>query len=116
MYGSIYEEAIAKIESKRQYDVEIAKQRATQDQIIPFNHDIDCSLRDAVLELQNKHNDKIAKLQKDFEDEKRILTDAAAKKKADFADLTIHSAVSAINSKADGAIADLRKLISKEGA
>ena len=116
MYQQFYEEAIAKIENSRQRDVEVAKQKAMQDQILPFSRDIDASLREAILELQNKHNEKISKLQKEFEEEKTALNEAATKKKAEFSDFTINGAVSVINAKADKAISHLKKLIENEGA
>lgn len=113
MYQQIFEEAIAKIEARRQHDCEVAKQKAMQEQIVPFNRDIDNSLREAISELQTQHNSKIAQLQQAFENEKKVLAEAAAKKKSDNAESVISSAVSVINAEADTAIAQLQKIAGK---
>ena len=115
MYKQIYENAIAQIEANRVRDIEVAKQKATQDQIVPFNRDIDISLRDAIAELQSQHTAKIAQLQHAFEAEKNALAEAANNKKAVNAETVIATAVSVINAEADAAIANLRKFIN-EGA
>lgn len=111
MYNQIFEETIAKIEATRQRECEMAKQTVTQEQIIPFNRDIDASLRDAIAELQNQHNEKISQLQKAFEAEKKALSEAAAAKKASFAESTIATAVSLINAAADTSIRKLRDIM-----
>lgn len=113
-YNHIYENAIAQIEATRQRDVESAKQRVLQEEIIPFNRDIDASLRDAIAELQARHNAKIAQLQQAFEAEKLALADAANKRKEAASDSAISAAVSVINATADAAIAHLKKMIGEE--
>lgn len=115
MFKQIYENAVAQIEANRQREIEMAKQKAMQEQVVPFNRDIDNSLRDAIAELQSQHNEKIAHLQKAFESEKISLTNAASEKKVSYAEGAINSAVSVINAEADAAIAHLRKFIG-EGA
>lgn len=115
MYQQIFEETIAKIEANRQRECEVAKQKTMQEQIVPFNRDIDNSLREAIAELQNQHNTKIAQLQQAFEAEKQALTEAASKKKASYAETAIATAVSVINAEADNAIRKLREFIG-EGA
>jgi hypothetical protein len=113
MYKQIFDETIAKIEATRQRNIEIAKQKAMQEQIIPFNCDIDNSLRDAIAELQTQHNTKIAQMQQAFEAEKQALAEAANSKKSAFAENTIATAVSVINAEADTTIAKLREIASK---
>jgi hypothetical protein len=115
MYKQIIDEAISKIEVNRQREIEIAKQKAMQEQIAPFNRDIDNSLREAIAELQNKHNAKITQMQQAFEAEKHALAEAANNKKSSFAETTIATAVLAINANADTTIAKLREFIG-EGA
>lgn len=116
MIKDIYENAIRQIENERQRDIEIAKQKAMQESIVPFNRDIDNSLRDAVAELQTQHNEKISQLQKAFEAEKAALAEAAENKKKQFAETTIATANSVINANADNAIQYLRKFIDEQGA
>jgi hypothetical protein len=114
MYKQIFDEAIAKIEASRQRDIEVAKQKVMQEQIVPFNREIDNSLRDAIAELQNQHQVKIAQIQQSFEAEKKALAEAANAKKAAFAETAIGASVLSINAEADTAIARLRELVGKE--
>lgn len=114
MYKQIFDDAIARIEATRQRNIDVAKQKAMQEQVIPFNRDIDNALREAITELQNQHNAKIAQMQKDIEAEKQTLVEAANKKKAAYAETAISTAVVAINAEADTAIAKLRELVGKE--
>ena len=113
MYKQFFEETIAKIEANRQRDIEAAKQKAMQEQIIPFQRDIDNSLRDAIAELQTQHNAKIAQMQQIFEAEKKSLFEAANDRKTAYAETTIATAISVINAEADNAIAKLREFIGK---
>ena len=114
MFKHIYENAIATIESDRARQVEVAKQKVMQEQVLPFNRDIDASLRDAITELQTRHNERISEMQKAFEQEKHALTEAAQKKKADNAEVAIATATAAINKSADDAIAHFRTILGKE--
>ena len=114
MYKHIYQNAIAQIEATRQREIDVAKQRVIQEEVVPFNRDIDNSLRDAISELQTQHNAKIAQLQQAFEAEKRALSDAATKRKESFAETAIATATSVINSSADKAIAPFKKLLDEE--
>lgn len=115
MYKQVLDEAIARIEASRQREIEAAKQKAMQEQIIPFNRDIDNSLREAIAELQNEHNSKITKMQQAFEAEKQSLSEAANNKKNAFAETTLTTAVLAINAEADSAISKIKEIIG-EGA
>lgn len=114
MFKHIFENTVAQIEAMRQRETEAAKQKVMQEQVVPYNHDIDASLREAISELQKQHNDKIAQLQRAFEAEKITLTEAAATKKATFAEGAIEAAVSVIDAEANTAIANLRKYIGEE--
>lgn len=114
MYNHIYENAIAQIEATRQREIDAVRQRVTQEEIIPFNRDIDNSLRDAITELQMQHNAKIAQMQQAFDAEKAALSEAATKRKDSFAETAIATAVSVINANADTAIAHFKKFVSEE--
>lgn len=114
-YTHIFENAIAQIEATRQREIEVAKQRVMQEEILPFNRDIDVSLRDAITELQTQHNTKIAQMQQAFEAEKQALAEAAAKKKEAFAETAIATSITVINANADNAIAHFKKYVG-EGA
>lgn len=113
-YNHIYETAIAQIDATRQREIEGVKQKVMQEEIIPFNRDIDISMRDAITALQSQHNAEIAKMQQIFEEKKMAIADAANKKKESFAETAISSAISVINANADAAIAHFKKMISEE--
>lgn len=114
MFKHIYESAINQINATRQREIDVAKQKVMQEEIVPFNRDIDASLRDAIAELTTKHNAKIAELQQNFEAEKSALSDAAAKRKESFAETAIATAISVINANADHAIAHFNKFVGEE--
>lgn len=116
MIKQILENAISNIESNRQREAEIAKQTVIREKVVPFNAEIDTSLREAMNELQAKHNEKIAQMQQALEAEKTILTEAATQKKAEFSEQQIESAVALINAQADAAIQNLKKMIDSQGA
>ena len=115
MIKKIYEEAISKIEANRAREIEVAKQKATQEKIAPFNADIDASLRAAIQELTAQLNEKIKQIQDNFNSQKQSLIEAAEKKKKEHAETAIDIAVSVINQQADYAIANLKTYIGKQG-
>lgn len=116
MFKQAYQQAIASIEAARQRSIEAAKQKAMQEQIVPYNAEIDASLRDALTALQNQHNAEIAELQADFEAEKKTMIEAATKKKSDYAESIMATATNLINHDADRAIKNLQDFIDKQGA
>jgi hypothetical protein len=115
MVKKIYENTIAQIQAERQRNAEIAKQRAIQEQVNPFNSDIDTSLRVALEKLQKDLNEKIQKLQVEFTNTKQNMIDAAAQRKADYAESVINAAVAIVNEEADKAISHLQHYINKQG-
>lgn len=115
MIKQIYNQAISQIEATRAREIETAKQRVTQEQIIPFNKDIDLSLQKAFEELLEEQNARIAKIHAEYEARKSDMRAAAENKKAQFADSAIGTAVYAINANADKALAPLKKYLSEQG-
>lgn len=114
MIKDIIENAINQIENDRARNIEIARQNALREKVTPFNADIDAHLREAIARLQEQHNQNVAKLQQSFEQEMREMTDAATKRKQEFAETTIAAAVASINVEADNAIKGLKEFIGKE--
>ncbi len=115
MIKQIFETAVSQIESDRQRNAEIAKQKAIQEQINPFAADIDTSLKVAIEKLQRDLNEQIQKLQNDFNTTKHSMIDAAARRKAEYSDSVINAAVAIVNENADKAIEHLKKFIEKQG-
>lgn len=116
MIKNVYENAIAQIEANKNRECEVAKQKAMQEKVIPYNAEVDASLRDAIAALQNQHNTKIMELQQAFDAEKKAMVEAATKRKNDFAESTMASVTSIIEHDANKAIAHLRQFIDKQGA
>ena len=114
MYKHIYENTLAQVEATRQREIDAVRQKVMQEEIIPFNCDIDNSLREAIAELQTQHNAKIMQLQQAFEAEKSALAEAANRRKECNAEVAIANAIRAINEKADKEIAVINKMISEE--
>lgn len=115
MFKQIIENAIAQIEAARQRQSAESKQRVTQEKIIPFNTEIDASLRAAIAEVQQETANKIASIQQEFEATKKSMQEAAEMKKQAFAKTTIDEALSLINYEADTTIAHLQSKLPKEG-
>lgn len=116
MVNQIYQQAVSQIEANRAREIEIAKQKVMQEQIIPFNRDIDNSLQNAYTEIQAEQAEKIAKIQEDYELKKAELAKRAQDKKAQFADSAINAAIYTINTNAEKALAPLKKFLSEQGA
>jgi F0F1-type ATP synthase membrane subunit b/b' len=115
MLKTIIQEAIKRAQAEKERQIATARERVTREKIAPFNQDIDNSLREAVAELQLAHNEKIANMQKVFEQEKTALYDAAAQKKADFAATTIDTEIAVVTVKSDAVISNLRKIYEEQG-
>lgn len=116
MIKNIYENAIAQLEADKNRECEIARQKAMQEKVVPYNAEVDASLRDAIAALQNQHNTKVMELQHAFEAEKKAMVEAAAKRKSDFAESTMASATSLIEHETKKAIDHLKTFIDKQGA
>lgn len=116
MIKQIYNQAISQIEATRAREIETAKQKVTQEQIIPFNNDIDVSLQNAFAELSVEQNAIIEKIHEEYEAKRKEMRSAAENKKAQFADSAIGTAVFAINANAEKALAPLKKYLSEQGA
>lgn len=115
MFKQIIENAIAQIEAERQRKSAECKQKVTQEKIIPFNTDIDASLRAAIAEVQQETANKISSIQQEFEATKKSMQESAEIKKQAFAKATIDEALSLINYEADTTIAHLQSKLPKEG-
>lgn len=115
MIKQIFENAINQIEQDKARNAEVARQNALREQVAPFNAEIDAKLRDALAELQERHNQNVAQLQRAFEQETREMNEAAARKKQEFFEATMASALAAINAEAETAIKKLKEFIGDEG-
>lgn len=115
MIKQILNETVVKIEAQRQRDVEVEKQRAMREEIVPFNAEIDDALKNAVAEKSAQLSQSIAAFQAKFEEEKKALVEAAEKKKSEFMTTRIDAAVAIASVKYDDVLKNIKKYIDKQG-
>jgi hypothetical protein len=115
MFEQIIQNAIAQIEATRQRHITDCKQKVTQEKIVPFNAEIDSSLRAAISEVQQETANKITAIQQEFEATKKRMQEVAEAKKSAFATQTIEEAIAMINLEADTTIAHFQSKLHKEG-
>ena len=115
MIKQIMEQSIAQIEGDRQRKIESERQRVIREKVVPFNAEIDDALRDAVAEENRQLNATISAVQARFEEKRKELNEAAERKKKEYADTEIATAVAAINAKADDAIRHIKEYLEKQG-
>jgi hypothetical protein len=115
MIKQIYEQTIARLEAEQQREIEAEKQRVLREQVIPFNAEIDKALQEALAAEHKRVSEKVAAIQRDFEEEKRQLTEAAEAKKKASAETAIATAVALVTAQTAEAIQNLKDFIEKQG-
>lgn len=108
--SNVIQSSISQVQSQRTTEIERAKQKANQEQIAPFNVEIETSKQKAINELTQQFQARVAELQKELEAQKKEITDASEKKKADFAQMTLTSVEVAVAARYDKVLADLAKI------
>jgi F0F1-type ATP synthase membrane subunit b/b' len=110
MINNYIQECANRIQAQQRADIDKAKQKATQEKIVPFNAEIDNAKSKAIAELQAQLAAKIKSLQDEFEKQSNELVDAAEKKKHDFANQTLTMAENEVSVQYNRALADLAKI------
>ena len=77
------EQTVKALETEREKEVAIIKERVTREKIIPFNQEMDISRDKAIAEKQQALNETIVSHQEHFAKEKKEIIEAAEKKKAE---------------------------------
>ena len=108
--GNFIQTTISQVQSQRTSDIERAKQKAMQEQIAPFNNEIETSKQKAIAELTQQFQAKVSELQQTLEAQKREIHDASEKKKADFAQMTLMGVEADVATRYDKVLADLAKI------
>lgn len=90
------ENAKKMIESEMQSEINKAIDTCNREKIVPHNSEVNALRDNAVVELKNELNQKIAELQEKFEKDKQLLIDKAEKNKSDFAQSEIAIVTSSI--------------------
>lgn len=107
------EQAIKSLETEREREVAIIKERVTREKIVPFNKEMDIARDKAIAEKQQALNATIVSLQEQFAKEKQEIIDAAEKKKADNATSVIATETYSVTVKYDKAMTALQNQIEK---
>lgn len=116
---------INRLEQQKRTEIERAKQRAMQEQIIPFNTDIDNARSKAIAEIteranaeisaiQQEANAKIAKKQQELSDQKNELTEAGEKKKSDHTNTTLMTVEAEVIARFDTTLKTLYGIVESE--
>jgi hypothetical protein len=107
------EQAIKSLETEREKEVAIIKERVTREKIVPFNKEMDIARDKAIAEKQQALNATIVSLQEQFAKEKQEIIDAGEKKKADNATSVIATETYSVTVKYDKAMTALQNQIEK---
>jgi hypothetical protein len=109
------------IKAEEQREVAVVKDKVTREKIVPFNQEIDRKKQESI-ELLNKwfdeqksietgaFNDRLAKLQAKYNEDKNIIEDTAEKKKLDNANAVLATATYEITTKCEKYIAKLNSM------
>jgi hypothetical protein len=108
-----YETAYRNIEAEKERAIATAKEKTTREVIIPKNVEFDNYKNNAINALTTELNEKIANLQKDFNEQKTSIIEATEKKKSDFASCTLNAEIAVVSQKYDSAINELKAAMSK---
>jgi hypothetical protein len=105
------EQAVKSLESEREREVAIIKERVMRETIIPYNKEMDIARDKAIAELQNELNSNIAALQEEFARKKKEIFEANEKKKESNATSVITTESYTVTVKYDKAISKLNEQI-----
>ena len=107
------EQAVKSIETEKEREVAVIKERVTREKIVPYNQEQD-TLRDkAIAELQQNMNEDITARQAQFAKEKQEIVDENEKRKENNANAVIATETYEVTGKYDKAIARLNDQISE---
>lgn len=108
-------QAVAQLEREHQQQVEVVKQRVMQEEIAPFNRDIDISREKAVTQLTEELNKNIALLQEKYQKDKAELFEAGERKKKENMEAVISTATCSVNVSYSQQISKIKSQIEEMG-
>lgn len=111
----IVTQTIAQVESEKQRQISLSKEKVMREKVVPFNLEIDKARDKAINELSTKLNQDILNLRQKFEDEKKALEKAGEQKKAEFQRNAVEAEIATINSQTSIAKAKLEKILEELG-
>jgi hypothetical protein len=105
--------SINAINSEKSRAIDVAKQKAMQDIIIPHNAEIDKQLNEAIAELTAEYNKDVAERKQKYEQDRQALIDMANHNKANFQNATINTVTTEVSMEYDQTLADLENVLKK---
>ena len=93
--------------------IDSAKQKATQEVVIPHNVEIDKQLNEAIAELTANYNKEVAEKKQKYEQEKQAMYDMAAHNKTNFQNATLNAVQQEVSALYDGTLAELEDILKK---
>lgn len=111
----IVSQAIAQVESEKQRQISLSKEKVIREKIVPFNNEIDRARDKAINELATKLTQDIEALRVKFEQEKKNLIDMGEQKKADFQRTAVEAEIATVNAQSTIAKSKLEKILQELG-
>ena len=108
-------QAVAQLEREHQQQVEVVRQKVMQEEIAPFNRDIDISLDKAVTQLTEELNRNISLLQEKYQKDKAELFEAGEKKKKDNMESVLSARTCSVNVSYSQQISKIKSQIEEMG-
>lgn len=105
------EQTVRALESEKEREVAVIKEKVTREKIIPYNQEADKGRDLAIAELQTNMNDDISARQAQFSKEKQAIFDENEKRKENNANAVLSSETYTVTVKYDKAIAKLNDQI-----
>lgn len=105
------EQAVRNLEAEKEREVNIIKEKATREKIVPYNQDADKGRDLAIAELEQGLNEDIAKRQAKFAEDKKAIVEENEKRKNNNATAVIASETYTVTCKYDKAICHIKEQI-----
>lgn len=105
------EQAVKNLETEKENEVRIVKERVTREKIVPYNQEADKGRDLAIAELHQNMNEDITARQAQFAKEKQAIVDENEKRKENNANAVLATETYEVTGKYDKAIAKLNEQI-----
>lgn len=105
--------SINSVNSEKARAVEVAKQKAMQEVVIPHNAEVDKQYNEAIKELTDEYNKDITERKQKFDNEKQALAEMAMHNKTNFQNATLNAVGTEVSAIYDGTLAELEDILKK---
>lgn len=107
------EEAISKIELEKEQALHVAKQKITQEKLVPYNLAIDKEKDTAIQELSIKYNADLKALQEKYNTDKTTIISASDEKKSTNAKVVLETELQSLKTSYDVIIDNLKNTVNQ---